>query len=70
MLGLFNTFQEWKANRYEEKIAKMESKGICPDCYGKGINSLALSEFYVTNVFDCPGCNGSGLFSDWSENNR
>lgn len=69
-LGIFNTIQEWNKNRYEKRITAMELKGKCPDCNGKGINTLALNEFYVTNVYDCPGCNGSGSYSDWAENNQ
>ncbi|WP_102349769.1 methionine aminopeptidase [Bacillus sp. Marseille-P3661] len=65
-MGLLNSFMEWNSARYEKKIAKMEAKGICPDCYGRGINSAAFNEFVFTNSYECPGCNGSGHFSDWA----
>jgi DnaJ-class molecular chaperone len=69
-LRFLNALSEWKTARYEKKISEMRSQGICPDCHGKGFHSLPLNEFLYTDVYDCPGCNGSGLFSDWSETNQ
>lgn len=67
-MGLLNSFQDWKASRYEKKISEMQSQGICPDCHGKGVNTFPLNDYYLANVYDCPGCNGSGSFSDWATN--
>ncbi|WP_047153468.1 hypothetical protein [Aneurinibacillus tyrosinisolvens] len=66
-MGFFNAISNWKAAKYEKKIAEMQSQGICPDCYGRGFNPLLLHEFLYTNLYDCPGCNGSGLFADWAQ---
>ncbi|MCI1763221.1 hypothetical protein [Heyndrickxia oleronia] len=51
-------------------LANMESKGFCPDCRGKGINHLALSEYYYSTSIECPGCNGSGTYTDWASNSK
>ncbi|MCI1592713.1 MAG: methionine aminopeptidase [Heyndrickxia oleronia] len=69
-MGLLNTFQEWASNRHEKMLANMESKGFCPDCRGKGINHLALSEYYYSTSIECPGCNGSGTYTDWASNSK
>ncbi|TLS36131.1 methionine aminopeptidase [Pseudalkalibacillus caeni] len=68
-MGLLSSFSEWRNARYQKKLARMEEQGICPDCYGRGINVFAQNEFAYTNNYDCPGCNGSGSFDDWSEIN-
>jgi DnaJ-class molecular chaperone len=59
-------YYKWNAARYERKLSEMRAKEICPDCSGRGINTMALYEFLYTD-YDCPGCSGSGLFSDWYE---
>ncbi len=70
MLGLFNQVNSWMKARNERRLADMEAKGICPDCYGKGYNTYALNEFTYSNLYDCPGCSGSGLYTDWAQNNQ
>ncbi|ERI07488.1 hypothetical protein HMPREF0083_04432 [Aneurinibacillus aneurinilyticus ATCC 12856] len=69
-VGFFNAISEWKTARYEKKIAEMKEQGKCPDCRGRGFNPVMLPEFYYMNNYDCPGCNGSGLFSDWAQGNE
>ncbi|MGO4886670.1 methionine aminopeptidase [Anaerobacillus sp. MEB173] len=66
-MGLMNMFSDWRATNYEKKIERMREKGVCPDCNGNGYNYVMINEFAYMNVtdYDCPGCNGSGLFSDW-----
>lgn len=70
ILGIFNQVTSWMAAQNERRKAEMEAKGICPDCYGKGYNIYALNEFTYSNLYDCPGCNGSGQYSDWFDNNQ
>lgn len=67
-MGFINSFKEWKSNQNEKRLASMQAQGICPDCYGKGVNTFPLNEYYLASVLECPGCNGSGSFADWSEN--
>lgn len=46
---------------------KMEEKGLCPECYGKGFHTFTGHEYsFYGSTLDCPGCEGSGLYSDWS----
>ncbi|PLT31887.1 methionine aminopeptidase [Peribacillus deserti] len=66
-MGLFSKFSEWNHARQEKFLSEMEALGSCPDCRGRGFNSYTPNEFYYSNVYDCPGCNGSGLYSDWAE---
>ncbi|MFB4162812.1 methionine aminopeptidase [Alteribacillus sp. JSM 102045] len=66
-MGLFSSIKEWKKARQEKHIANMEAKGICPDCRGRGFDLYYPVEYYTTTPsVECPGCNGSGLFSDWN----
>lgn len=66
-MGLLESFQNWRAERYERHIAKMREENKCPDCRGRGYQIYPVNEFmYIDQSFDCPGCDGSGLFSDWS----
>jgi DnaJ-class molecular chaperone len=71
-MGLFNAISEWRQANYEKKITKMRSQGTCPDCYGRGFNSMPLSDIagMTSYVDDCHGCNGSGLFADWAVTNQ
>ncbi|MDG5786711.1 methionine aminopeptidase [Evansella sp. AB-P1] len=64
-MGLFSAISEWRTQQYEKRISKMESKGICPDCRGKGFNMFANEYYYSPAYFECSGCNGSGSFQDW-----
>ncbi|RXT15414.1 methionine aminopeptidase [Ammoniphilus sp. CFH 90114] len=66
-MGLIQAFIDWKNANHERKVSEMGAQGKCPDCFGRGFNPVMLSGFYYTSVLDCPGCNGSGLFTDWAE---
>lgn len=68
-MGLLKTFNNWRSARQENFISNMSLQNKCPDCRGKGYNIYpAASEFIpYDNTYDCPGCNGSGLFTDWSQ---
>lgn len=66
-MRLFNGISDWRAARKEKWISKMESQGKCPDCRGYGIEPLPMTDMGFTQIFDCPSCNGSGLYSDWAE---
>lgn len=71
-LGILNGFSQWKQSRYEKVVTDMESLGKCPDCRGKGFTS-SYSSVYIPNFdafFDCPGCNGTGNFTDWNLNQQ
>lgn len=62
----------WQTAKYEKRIEKMQTQGICPQCHGTGNNHLVLDEPLLSinvNLYNCSGCNGSGLFSSWFENN-
>lgn len=67
-MQFFNTISNWKDERYEKYKARMKSQGNCPDCCGRGLipSTSALSTLHIA-PYDCPGCNGSGLYSDWLE---
>jgi len=52
-----------------KKLAKMKSKDKCPDCRGNGYQAFAGSDFFITEPYDCPACNGSGLYSVWEKRN-
>jgi len=67
-VGLFQAITQWQEQRQERQIQSMQEKGLCPDCNGKGFN-IPISEFYITpSYYDCPGCNGSGNYTDWTQN--
>jgi hypothetical protein len=68
-MGLFSTISAWNTSRYVKHVSRMEDKGFCPDCSGRGFNGYAPNEFYYSNVFECSGCNGTGSFTDWAETN-
>ncbi len=61
---------DWKQARVEKVRTDMESLGRCPDCRGRGFTSTFTSVYLPTydSIFDCPGCNGSGQYEDWSGN--
>jgi len=69
-MRIFNSINQWNKERMEKKISTMQAQGKCPTCSGRGIDyPLGFHDFYYPSVMDCPGCNGSGLFSDWAEMN-
>lgn len=67
-LGLLDAFNQWKNTRYENHLSVMKEQNKCPDCYGRGFYTFSANEFfYHAAPYDCPGCNGSGRYSDWEE---
>ncbi|GGE39833.1 hypothetical protein GCM10011391_18300 [Pullulanibacillus camelliae] len=62
-MGWFNKFSEWNTARQEKHRSEMETLGLCPDCNGRGF--IPVSGLEYTQPFDCPGCNGTGLYSEW-----
>ncbi|XJZ28756.1 methionine aminopeptidase [Bacillota bacterium Lsc_1132] len=66
-MGLVNSYNQWKENRQQNFLNKMKDQGKCPDCYGKGYTVYPYNEFAYFNSFECPGCQGSGLYSDWEQ---
>lgn len=71
-MNFINAISEWKQARYEKMKTEMESLGRCPDCRGRGFTSSLTSVYTPTYdaIFDCPGCNGSGQFTDWNSSNE
>ncbi|MFE8702170.1 methionine aminopeptidase [Cytobacillus sp. FJAT-54145] len=65
-MGLIDAFNEWISSRYENHISKMELENRCPDCYGKGFQLYphAIELVPYDGLYDCPSCNGSGLFTN------
>lgn len=67
-MGIKHFVSEWLSLWEAKNIAEMEALDSCPDCKGKGFHFFVSNEFaFNSSVYDCPGCNGSGLFTDWSE---
>lgn len=64
-MGIINSFSKWRENRYEQRITEMQAKGLCPDCRGLGINTIGLNEYLNYSLYHCPGCDGTGQYSDW-----
>ncbi|WP_078547983.1 methionine aminopeptidase [Litchfieldia alkalitelluris] len=69
-MGLIDTLNDWLTSRNERRLEQMESLGLCPDCNGRGFHTFNSYEFYYSNPIDCIGCNGSGTFSDWFDENQ
>ncbi|HLO12074.1 MAG TPA: methionine aminopeptidase [Pseudoneobacillus sp.] len=66
-MGLMSSFNDWRASRYENHVSQMREENKCPDCYGRGFMMYPFNEFtYQAHSLECPGCNGSGLYTDWS----
>lgn len=66
-MGIWSFLSEWKNAQYEKRVSEMQALNKCPDCQGKGFQAIMLQGFYYTGSFDCYGCDGSGLFSDWEK---
>ncbi|WP_409291557.1 methionine aminopeptidase [Peribacillus sp. SCS-26] len=64
-MGLLNAVTSWYKARYEKYVAEMADMGFCPDCRGRGYNPYAPNEFYYAQVYDCPGCDGTGQYEAW-----
>ena len=62
-VGLINAFTSWQHERYQRHLSKMQQLEKCPNCHGRGfINTIS---FDYAMPYECPGCSGSGAFSDW-----
>ncbi|WP_100399246.1 methionine aminopeptidase [Bacillus sp. FJAT-44742] len=68
-MGLLQTITDWQDALYQRRIAKMESKGLCPDCRGKGY-SLHINEYHYAPPEKCSGCEGNGSFTTWHEKSQ
>ncbi|MBM7585591.1 DnaJ-class molecular chaperone [Bacillus pakistanensis] len=65
-MGLLNAINEWRTSRYENHVSKMKEANNCPECRGRGFLLYPANEYsYSADQFNCNGCNGSGLYSDW-----
>ncbi|WP_017755486.1 hypothetical protein [Calidifontibacillus oryziterrae] len=49
-----------------KRLQAMEKKNKCPDCKGRGIHYFVGSDFFVASPINCTSCNGTGLFTEWS----
>ncbi len=66
-MGLINSITDWNKSRQEKHMAKMEANNHCPQCYGRGFHAYVGHEYtFHGSILDCPGCSGTGLYSDWS----
>ncbi|HJV16566.1 MAG TPA: methionine aminopeptidase [Bacillales bacterium] len=66
-MGLIQSYNQWLETRHQNHIANMQSQGKCPDCNGRGFTVYPYNEFAYYSSFECPGCQGSGLFSAWEQ---
>lgn len=67
-MRLIDSIQKWRKQQVEKKMAKHRERNTCPDCYGRGYTALAFSEaafVYSSDQWLCPGCGGSGKYTDW-----
>ncbi|WP_240374914.1 methionine aminopeptidase [Bacillus piscicola] len=65
-MNVWQSFKDWRQEKYEQKIDKMRVEGKCPDCRGKGFTIMS-GDYLHASPLDCAGCNGSGVFSDWEK---
>lgn len=69
-MNLLNKFFAWKDENEHKRMQKMRERDTCPDCRGRGFNPIMLNEFTYIGAYDdykCPGCDGSGRYSDWEQ---
>jgi DnaJ-class molecular chaperone len=65
-MGLLNAFNDWRNLRHENHLSQMKDLNKCPDCYGRGFLVYPAIEYlYHSFSSECPGCNGSGHYSEW-----
>ncbi|WP_077624649.1 hypothetical protein [Sediminibacillus massiliensis] len=64
-MGLFSAISEWKEAKYRKRVKEMEEAGKCPDCRGRGYNTLVND--FIPATYHCTGCDGSGRFEDWNK---
>jgi DnaJ-class molecular chaperone len=66
-MGFINSITEWNKARREKHYSIMREKGHCPQCNGRGFHTYAGHEYaFYSSSLDCPGCEGSGSYTDWS----
>ncbi|MFC7391716.1 methionine aminopeptidase [Scopulibacillus cellulosilyticus] len=64
-MSLFNAISNWRSEKYKKHVSKMQALGKCPDCNGKGY--MTIFDYEYAAPFNCQGCDGSGLYSDWEQ---
>lgn len=69
-VGIINAWNDWMNARYEKRVSRMEAKGLCPDCSGRGFNTYGNEYYFGPQFFNCPGCDGTGSFQNWQGNNE
>ncbi|MBD8070527.1 methionine aminopeptidase [Bacillus sp. PS06] len=62
-MSIFNAISEWKNERHHQHLTQMKSIGKCPECNGSRIVPTFRAIYNGPPL--CPGCEGSGLYSDW-----
>ncbi|MDQ0228817.1 methionine aminopeptidase [Metabacillus malikii] len=66
-MNIIRSISSWNAGRIEKKINEMKDIGNCPDCKGNGFITT-IASYYTPSfdlLYDCPGCNGTGQYSEW-----
>lgn len=67
-MGLFGSFQKWKAAKYENHISVMREENRCPECNGRGFLIYPASIYlYHSESMNCLSCSGTGLYEDWEK---
>ncbi|TCP24121.1 hypothetical protein EV207_12745 [Scopulibacillus darangshiensis] len=66
-MNLFNALSNWKSGRYEKHLSRLKDADRCPDCSGRGYLTEYSYEF--PSALECKGCDGSGSYTAWAENN-
>jgi len=61
----FHKFSEWNTAKQEKHRSEMRAMGLCPDCNGRGFIPTIGLEY--TQPLDCSGCDGTGLYNEWHE---
>ncbi|KHD85657.1 hypothetical protein [Heyndrickxia ginsengihumi] len=65
-MGLFSAISQWKIDKQEKHVENMKTQNKCPDCYGRGFIMPVCYDYVYP--YDCTGCNGSGSYDDWVQN--
>jgi len=66
-MGLFDVLSQWRNTWHENHVNHMKEQNKCPDCFGRGFFPLSANEFmFYSSLHECPGCHGSGLYTDWN----
>ncbi|MFZ3587809.1 methionine aminopeptidase [Bacillus sp. DJP31] len=66
-MGLINSIVEWNTARQERHLSRMKESGHCPQCHGRGFHAYAGHEYtFHGSMLDCPGCEGTGSYEEWT----